>query len=144
MKNVTTEKFKISSGISQGKCTRGIFFCLIILPIYHSIMKSKIIRPLKILSSTITTPQKTGPKTDFVFPKSLGYSDNLSVLMFTNQEPSGKCSQIEFINDLHQRFQNISELHLNPIRLGVFSALIWVRGGADLPPHFKTMLEHGL
>ena len=39
IKNSNTPKFKIQSGISQGKCTSGILFCMMILPIHHLILK---------------------------------------------------------------------------------------------------------
>ena len=79
-------------------------------------------RPLRILSNTIKVAQKRNPENDFVFPKTLGYSDNLSVLTYADLNSSGTCPQVEYINDIHQRFQLISGLKLNIDKSILFSS----------------------
>ena len=66
--------------------------------------------------------KKRNPENDFVVPKTLGYSDDLSVLTFADLDSSGKCPQVEYINDIHQRFQKISGLQLNMDKSILFSS----------------------
>ena len=95
---------------------------MMILPIHHLISKSKIIRPLRILSQKINVPQKRDPTNDFLFPKTLGYSDDLSVLTFADLDSTGVCPQVEYLNDIHQKFERISGLKLNIGKSVLFSS----------------------